>query len=244
MRRKIKIACLLSVIFFFVPRYCLAENDKNDDTLEIVTDYTYKIGPGESPKKYDALGLFGAKYKAVVLAAKYLSHKGLLEPYGKKQKEIYCLAVDQLKSTVIEEKLIENGSAYYIKIKTKVNSIDFIRAEIKDLQLEKDEKNYSLQDKMEQQVSQSIDPAQELSRAYRYIRKMYWRIAVIYLDHLERKYPNWSEIYLAKAIAYFAMHEIQSMMDALKTSCSLGNREACEDMEGLIQSHKRDIKLN
>ena len=244
MKSNIKIMCFLAAIIFFIPNLCFSEDDKNEDTLEIATDYTYKIGPGDSPKKYEALSLYGAKYKAVVLAAKYLSHKGLLENYGKKQKEIFCLAADELKSAVIAKKLIENGSAFYIKIKSKVNSIDFIRAEIKDLQLEKNEKNFSLQDKMEQQVSQSIDPAQELSRAYRYIRKMYWRIAVIYLDHLERKYPNWSEIYLAKAIAFYAMHEIQSMMDALGTSCSLGNREACEDIEGLLQSHNKDIKID
>jgi hypothetical protein len=33
-------------------------------------------------------------------------------------------------------------------------------------------------------------------------------------------------------------------MDALKTSCALGNREACEDIEGLIQSDRKEIKLN
>lgn len=244
MRRKIMITCFLSAIFFFVPKISPAENDKNDETLEIVTAYTYQIAPGDSQKKYEALGLFGAKYKAVVLAAKYLSHKGLLENYGKRQKEIFCLAVNELKSAVVEKKLIDNGSSFYIKIKTEVDSLDFIRAEIKDLELEKDEKNFSLQDKMEQHISKSIDPAQELSRAFRYIRKMQWRIAIIDLEHLERKYPNWSEIYLAKAIAFYAIHEIQSMMDALKTSCALGNREACEDIEGLIQSDKKEIKLN
>ena len=33
------------------------------------------------------MALFGAENKAVVLAAKYLIHKGLLEHYGKKQGE-------------------------------------------------------------------------------------------------------------------------------------------------------------
>jgi hypothetical protein len=244
MRRKIIITCFLSAIFVFVPKLSPGENDKNDDTLEIVTEYTYQIAPVDSQKKYEALGLFGAKYKAVVLAAKYLSHKDLLENYGKKQKEIFCLAVNELKSAVIEKKLIDNGSSFYIKIKTQVDSLDFIRAEIKDLELEKDEKHFSLQDKMEQHISKSIDPARELSRAFRYIRKMQWRIAIIDLEHLERKYPNWSEIYLAKAIAFYAIHEIQSMLDALKTSCALGNREACEDIAGLIQSDRKEIKLN
>ena len=244
--RKIIIACLLGAVFFCVPELSLAVNDQNNDIVETTTDDTYRIGPGDSQKKYEALGLFGAKYKAVVLAAKYLSHKGLLENYGKKQKEIFCLAADELKSEIIEKKLIDSGSSFYIKIKTKVDSLVFIKAEIKDLELEKDEKHFSLQDKMEQHISKSIDPAQELSRAFRYIRRMQWRIAIIDLEHLERKYPNWSEIYLAKAIAFYAMHETQSMLDALKTSCALGNREACEDIAGLAQSDKKgkEIKLN
>ena len=233
MRKKIMITCLLLVIIFFIPAFCLAVEDKNDDTLEIVTDYTYKIGPGDSQNIYESLSLYGAKYKAVVLAAKYLSHRGLLENYGKKQKEIFCLVVDELKAAIVEKRLIENGSSYFIKIKTKVKSTDFIRAEIKNLQLEKEEMNFSLQEKLEQHVYKSIDPAQELSRAYRYIRRRHWRVAIIYLDHLEKKYPNWGEIYLAKAIAFYAEHEMQSMIDALKTSCSLGNREACEDLAGL-----------
>ena len=244
MRRNIMTTCFLSAIFFLVPRYSLAQNDKNDDALEAVTEYTYKMAPGESRQKYEALTMFGAKYKAVVLAAKYLSHKDLLENYGKKQKEIFCLTADELKPTVIEKKLLENGSAFFIKIKTKVGSTDFIRAQIKDLQLEKRERKFSLQEKMEQHVSKSIDPALELSRAYRYIRKMEWRIAVIYIEHLEKKYPNWAEIYLAKAIAFYAIHEIKNMMDALRTSCSLGNREACEDIEALIHAHEKDLRLN
>jgi len=243
MRRNLLMTCLFAAIFFLLPIYSQAENDKSDDFLVAVTDYTSRITPGESPQKYEALAMFGAKYKAVVLAAKYLSHKDLLEDYGKKQKEIFCLTADELEPTVIEKKILEKGGAFFIKIRTKVSSIDFIRAQIKDLQLEKSERKFSLHDKMEQQVYKSIDPALELSRAYRYIRKMQWRIAVIYLEHLEKKYPNWSEIYLAKAIAFYAIHEIPSMMAALRTSCLLGNREACEDIEGL-HAHEKGLKPN
>ena len=122
MRKKIMITCLILVIIFFVTAFCPAAEDKNNDTLEIVTDYTYKIGPGDSQNIYESLSLYGAKYKAVVLAAKYLSHRGLLENYGKKQKEIFSLVVDELKAAIVEKRLIENGSSYYIKIKTKVKT--------------------------------------------------------------------------------------------------------------------------
>ena len=97
---------------------------------------------------------------------------------------------------------------------------------------------------MDQHVYTTVDPAQELSRAYRYIRKRQWRIAIIYLDHLEKKYPNWGEIFLAKAIGFYGMHDIGRMLDSLKTSCSLGNQEACNDLESLIHSKEKDLKPN
>jgi hypothetical protein len=40
------------------------------------------------------------------------------------------------------------------------------------------------------------------------------------------------------------MHDIERMKHALKTSCSLGNREACEDLESLTQSDQKDLMLN
>ena len=105
-----------------------------------------------------------------------------------------------------------------------------------------EEIGFSFQEEMAQHVDTVIDPARELSRAYRYIRKRHWRIAIIYLDHLDKKYPNWGEIFLAKAIAFYGIHDIERMMDALKTSCHLGNQEACEDLESLIHSKEKDLK--
>ncbi|RLC25675.1 MAG: hypothetical protein DRH93_01165 [Deltaproteobacteria bacterium] len=235
MRIKIIITCLLSatLLLNWVP--CFAEESKNEDTLALVSDYTYKIGSIDSQEKYESLCLFGAKYKAVVLSAKYLNHIGLLKNYGKKQKEIFCLAASELKFSIIEKRLIEKENSYYIKIKTTIKSTDFIKGEIKNIKLEEEEKHFSWQEEMGQNVYRKIDPGQELSRAYRYFRKRDWRIAIIYLDHLEKKYPNWHEVYFAKAIGFYATNNIKAMMTALKISCSLGNREACEDIEGLLQ---------
>jgi hypothetical protein len=243
MRIMIMITYLLSATFFFSPNISSAEENKNDSAVEIVSAYTYIISFDDSQEIYESLCLFGAKYKAAALSAKYLSHKGLLVDYGKNKKEIFCLAANEINATIIQKKLIENGNKFFVKIKTIANSIDFIGAEIQNLELEKKELNFSWQEEMEQHVYKSIDPAQELSRAYRYFRKRYWRIAMIYLDHLENKYPSWSEVYLAKAIGYCATHNRAGMMNALKTSCSLGNREACDNIEGLIQSHDKDIQL-
>jgi len=232
---------LLLIVFFLIPAPCLSKDNLNDYTIEVTTDFTYGIGSGDSKKKYEALGLYGAKSKAVVLAAKYFTHKGLLENYGKKQKEIFCLAANELKEIIIEKKYSEKNNTYYIRINTKAEITDFIKAEIKNLELEKEEIGFSFQEEMDQHVYKTIDPAQELSRAYRYIRKRQWRIAIIYLDHLEKKYPNWGEIFLAKAIGFYGMHDMARMRDSLKTSCSLGNQEACQDLKSLIHSKENDL---
>jgi hypothetical protein len=241
MRRSIVSKSLIMTWLFLLPVLCPAKEVKNSDSLEIITDFTYRIGSEDTKEKYKALGLYGAKIKAVELAAKYLTHKGLLENYGQRQKEIFCLAADELNATTVAEKYLEENNSYYLKIKTIAKSADFIRAEIRNLKLDEEEKNFSWQEEMEQYVYPEIDPALELSRAYRYIRKKHWRIAIIYLDHLEKKYPNWGEIFLAKAIGFYGMHEIGKMMDSLQTACSIGNQGACEDLKSLTESHDKDF---
>jgi hypothetical protein len=235
---------LLLMGILVIPTLCLSKEEQSDDPPILITDYTYRIGSGDSKEKYKALGLYGAKRKAVILSAKYLADKNLLENFGKKQKEIFCLASNEVQATIIDEKYFEYNKTYYIKIRVKPKITDFIKAEIKNFELERKERNFSWQEEMEQFVYTSIDPAQELSRAYRYIRKRQWRIAIIYLDHLGKKYPNWSELYLTKAIGFYGMHDIERMRDALKISCSLGNQEACKDLERFVQSDQKDLKLN
>ena len=70
----------------------MAADAPGENSIVVVTDFTYHRGDTDSVPKAKALAQFGAKYKAVQLAAKYLTHKGLLEHYEKKQNEIFCLA--------------------------------------------------------------------------------------------------------------------------------------------------------
>jgi len=91
---------------------------------------------------------------------------------------------------------------------------------------------------MEQTVYKTIRPGEEISRAYRYFRKKEWRMAIIYLNHLQKKYPNWHEIYCAKAIGYYAENKPEAMVDALHSACSLGNNEACEDVKKFSEHHE------
>jgi hypothetical protein len=154
----------------------------------------------------------------------------VLEHYEKKQNEIFCLTTNEIQVSIIDEEFYQDMKSYYVKIKSEVTSIDFIKAQIKDVELEKNESSFSYSEEMEQPVSKIIDPGKELSRAYRYIRKEQWRISIIYLDHLEKKYPHWGDVFLAKAIAFYGMDQIDRMVDALKTACSLNNQEACNEL--------------
>ncbi len=107
--------------------------------------------------------------------------------------------------------------------------------------MEKNELKLSYAEEMGQNVAGAIDPGMELSRAYRHIRKRQWRLAIIYLDHLGKKYPNWGEIYLAKALGFYGQDDIQNMKDALKTACSLDNQEACNDFQSITRFQEEDF---
>lgn len=221
----------LILLLLIVPTSpCGADGQKTDYTIKLITDYTYRMGDQDSKEKSRALALFGAKLQAVNLAAKYLTHKGVLNHYEKKQNEIFCLATNEIKESIIDEKIYQDITSYYVKINSEVTIIDFIKAQIKDLEFEKNESSFSYSEKMEQPVSKAIDPGEELSRAYRYIRKEQWRISVIYLDHLEKKYPYWGDVFLAKAITFYSLDFMDKMVDALKTACSLNKQEACDEL--------------
>jgi hypothetical protein len=230
MSRSLKQISLLFFLVIISTRPCGAGDQKREDTIKIITHFTYRMENKASTEKSRALGLFGAKLKAVNLAAKYLTHKGVLEHYEKKQSEVFCLTTNEIKVSIIDEKFYPDANSYYVKIKSEVTIIDFIKAQIKDSELDKIESSFSYNKEMEQPVSKIINPGEELSRAYRYIRKKQWRISIIYLDHLERKYPHWGEVFLAKAIAFFGMDDIDKMAKALKTACSLNNQEACNEL--------------
>ncbi len=226
--KKISLLVLL-VLIFYIP--CSANDKKKDDTIKVITEFNYRLGDEDSKEKSRALALFGAKLKAVNLAAKYLTHKGLLEHYENKQNEIFCLATNEIKVSIIDENFKKEINSYYVKINSEVTSVDFIKAQIKNLEFEKKESRFSYNEEMEQPVLAVIAPAEELSRAYRYIGNKQWRISIIYLNHLERKYPTWGDVFLAKAIAFYGMDAMVEMTKALKTACSLDNQEACNELQ-------------
>lgn len=231
LKMKLKTATILfflaMVLVYSHPEVSDAVASSSLEGMQTVTAFSYHAGPGDSRQIAHALALYGAKYQSVLLSADQLAGRGLLKDYGDRQMEIFCLVVDKMQYSMLDDSFSEKDRIAVTKIKSGVSLNDFVRAEIQNAEYEKEEANFSLQEEMEPVVSPIIAPAQELSRAYRYIRRHHWRMAIIYLDHLEKKYPHWGALFLAKALAYLGMHESERAISALSSACYLGDQGAC-----------------
>ncbi|UCD82658.1 MAG: hypothetical protein JSW26_14875 [Desulfobacterales bacterium] len=213
--------------------------------MEVETESIYHMRVGDSKELAKTLALFKAKRAAVDIGGRYLSKKGLIEFYERKREEIYNLAADIIESRILEEKWISNGKRLrvFVRIKSDVHPSDFITAELTNLQLERGETKESFREEMEPQIIKTTKPGFDLAKAYRLMRRSKWRVSVIYLDRLEKKYPNWGAIFLAKSHAYYVLHEFPQMKGALAKACELDNTEACDDLEKLKRVHEHDFSF-
>jgi hypothetical protein len=236
LKTTVKIFLLVIMLLHSHPAVSLSETDNDLQGKQTVTAFSYRAGPGDTRETARALALFGAQHKAVLRSAETLARGGLPIDYGDKQREILCLAADELQFQVVDESFSEKNDTYTITIKATVSLGDFVKAEIRNAALEKEEMQFSFQEEMEPVVPQAIDPAKDLSRAYRYIRKHHWRMAIIYLDHLEKKYPHWGALFHAKAMGFKGMHETERVIESLSLACDLGNQDACMELEAVDQS--------
>lgn len=237
--------CILAswLVFFSISGVVPAAEE---DIFEVQAEGSYRTEVGSSIEKAKAMALFIAKRKAVESAGKYLSHQRLIETYELDKDEIYCLTARQIQAKIIDIKSETVGKTTIIRlrIRAQVKVSDFIKAEIEDAKQERKETKASWREEMEQQVSKEIDPGKDIAKAYRLMREKKWRISMIYLNHLEKKYPNWSSIYMAKAIVHYILHEPEFMENALKQACRLDNQTACDDLKNLKRVHEHDFGLS
>jgi len=217
-----------------------------DGVFEIETEGSYRMAAGSSVDLAKKVALFAAKRKAVELAGRYLSRNSLIKTYKLDKEEIYSLAAREIQAKIVEEKweTVGKNTTCRLRIRVRVQASDFIKAEIADNAMEEDEAKKPYREEVEQHVSSEIAPGKEIARAYLFLREKKWRIAVIYLDHLEEKYPNWDSIYMAKAIAYYIMQNPVFMEKALNKACRLGNQTACGDIKNLKRVHEQDFGLS
>ena len=217
-----------------------------NDIFEMEVEGRYQMEDHSSEDLAKKVALFDAKRKAIELAGKYLSRKSLIKSYELNRDEIYSLTAREIQTEILEEKreTVGKTSIYRLRIRARIQASDFIKAEMEDTKLEKKEAKESYRDEMEQYISAAIDPGRDIAKAYRLLREKKWRIAMIYLNHLEKKYPNWDSIYMAKAITHYILHEPVFMKKALNKACRLGNQMACEELINLKRVHEHDFGLS
>jgi len=239
--RKIIVTALL--VLFSISGFCWAAEE---GVLEIEAQGSYRMPAGSSVDLARKVALFTAKRKAVGSAARYLLRNSLIRPYKLDKEEIYSLAARGVRAKILEEKRETAGedSIYRIRIRVRIQASDFVRAEIEDSAMEEAEARKPYREEVEQHISAGLDPGKDIARVYLFLRQKKWRIAVIYLDHLEKKYPNWDSIYMAKAITYYILHNPVFMEKALKKACRLGNQVACDDARNLKRVHEQDFGLS
>jgi hypothetical protein len=196
-----------------------------------VTEFSYTAGPEETSPTARALALFGAKYEAVVECADKLTAEGLLEAEAGRKKAILCLVADAIRPQLLTQSADVAHRVYTVKLRSICTLADYVKAEIRNESLDKEEGHFTLKEDLEPVMAPAITPALELSRAYRYIVHERWRMAIIYLEHLESKYPHWGPLYLAKATAFLGIHERARAVSSMASACHLGVQEACAKID-------------
>jgi len=237
---------IIATLLILISVNGVASAAKEEDTIEMEAEGSYLMEADSSVDLAKKVALFNAKRNAVDLAGRYLSHKSLIKTYELNRDEIYSLVAREIQAKILEEKreTVGKNSTYRLQIRARIQSSDFVKAEIEDTKQEKKEAKESYQQEMGQPVSAEIDPGRDIAKAYRLLREKKWRIAMIYLDHLEKKYPNWDSIYMAKAITQYILNEPVFMKKALNEACRLGNNAACDDLKNLKKVHEHDFGLS
>ena len=225
---------LLLLVFYGGAAWSIV--DITDERVETVTAFVYAAGVDETPETAKALALFGAKFKAVAQRIGPLFGEGHSKADENRKMAICCLVVDGLQWHLLNQSFDPVSRTYNVKIRSVLSVADFVKAEIRNELLDEEEVHFSLKEEMEPMVSPAVTPALDLSRAYRYISHGHWRMAIIYMDRLETKYPYWGELKLAKAIAYLEMNEQNRAISALASACHLGVQEACLKINALDPS--------
>lgn len=225
-------ALVVLAVFFGAPRFSFCTStDLNSFEMEAEGSYTPR--DGDTKALSQALAVFAAKRSAVQAAARYFSQKGLIEIYGKKRPEVIDMTADNLTSKTLQENcpMIEKQPICSVRIKLVIRPSDFIEAQIENLQLEKKVSAQSYREDMEPVISNELLPGHDIAEAYRLIRIQSLRTALIYLDRLQQKYPNWPDIYEIKALAFYLQHEPIKMQAALQKACELGSKSGCSDLK-------------
>jgi hypothetical protein len=203
------------------------------DFFEMEADGAYAMQEGDTEDLAEHLAVFQAKRSVAEAAERYFGRRGRISPLGGKRDEIVNYTADRASFTVLQKNWVTDGISrtYRVRLKVNVQPADFIEAEIESLRLEKAEAEESLRNEMEPAIAPDSLPGRDIAKAYRHIRKGELRLAIIYLDRLQTKYPNWPDVYEVKALAYHLYNQPEKMSHALRKACELGSAGSCAQLQ-------------
>jgi hypothetical protein len=223
---------LLATVLMGAPA---AGNAESDDavTHSFVTQDFYRSAPGDSGPSARSLALFRAVRKAVYLAADRFERQRLIQFVDKDRKELVHLVADALTPELLADQCRQEdgGTVCTVRVRVVVRLSDFIDAQLASLRLGAQEDEAGYRDEMEPSVPEPLRPGQALAKAHRLIDKRELRMAIIYLDRLADRYPDWWEIYDTKAIALRLQDQPARMLEALRKACELGSPTACAELK-------------
>lgn len=221
---------IFGLLAIWYPCVALSEAAPYRPPYEADGAFSYRAGKSDSLTVARAIALYEAKYKSVITLVGRLSEAKLIKPPGAERREMMCLLAEALTYRLTEESFDPKKRIYSVTLTGTLSLDDLVRVENMNEALARQESHFTLREEMEPALLPEIAIGRELSRAYRYIRKNRWRMAVIYLDHLERKYPHWGGIFFAKAMAFRGMHETERALTYLAKACHAGTQEACDKL--------------
>jgi hypothetical protein len=242
-KNKTLISAMVVVWMLLFSYHLIGAQGSEEDSLEIVAEGKFQAPAGTAKKLARQIALFDAKRKAVESAGRYLAGKHLVLSYEQKKEEIYSLVATKIPSKVITENLETSGDTfdYYIRIRATIHSSDYIEADILDKQMEIEEDREPLKEELEPPITDKVEPGVDISQAYRLLRKEKLRPAMIYLDRLEKKYPNWAAVHMAKAMGFYLLREPSNMKQELIRACTAGSAGACDDLRSLKRVRQFDL---
>ncbi len=235
------IFCTVMVVVLLAP--LIGAQGAGEDSLELVSEGKFQALAGTSKTLARQIALFEAKKKAVESAGRYLAGKHLVLSYEQKKEEIYSLVTTKIDSKIIAENESSSGDGYtyIVRIRTTIRSADYIEADILDKKLQIEETRETLKEELEPEITAEIDPGMDIAKAYRLLRQEKLRPAMIYLNRLEKKYPNWAAIYMVRAIGFYLLHEPSDMKKELNKACAAGNPSACDDLKSIRRVRQFDL---
>lgn len=210
----------------------------NTTSLGIEAQASHTLVPGDSKPLARKLALFRAKRKAANRAADRFTERGLIQFVDRDKNELVSLVADRLDAEILRDRCKTEGPdvTCTVQVHALIRLSDFIDAQLASLRLGAQEKA-DFHEEMEPEVAAPFRPGRALAKAYRLIHKKEWRMAIIYLDRVTQRYPNWREAYEVKAVALKFENQFSAMQEALQRACELGGSMACAELRQRQSMH-------